>query len=238
MQYRKTACHLLAALMANGLPYHDDPTWRPLVSNGRGGQVEYAPVDANCMHEAVLSVMIDQRPKDSKAKARKGIYEPAARVLGLMLKRARDNGSDTTTIWRKMMDFLLSLNDKTQENLARLLITLDALSYYLPEALLAERATPLRCEPSRTETDAVLRPPAACAARCRAVLLAAVACAACCRDRDLVGGAAQWIPLSIGSLCPLDPSVHWIPLSIGSLCPLDPSAEWIPTPPAAGHARP
>lgn len=92
-QYRLTAIHILHALMANGLAYHDDPAHTPIV-RGRGGEmVSYQPVTAGSMALALKEAMVDRyRMKDASKDGlpRKRIYEPAARALGLLMKQAKD----------------------------------------------------------------------------------------------------------------------------------------------------
>ena len=123
---------LLDALLANQLSYHDDPNWKPTDRNLDGDLVEYTPVSAQDMQEALL--MVVRLPS-------KRLYEPAARVLGFVLKRAGEAGDSTSDIEKKLFAHLHSLNNTTQQGTDQLLVLLDALSFGCPELLLRDFAT-------------------------------------------------------------------------------------------------
>jgi hypothetical protein len=160
-----TAIHLVDVLIENRLSAADDPSWRPRVrcapKRDPSGWTTYEPVSYEAIPRALLElVKDDKRPskpgaaKAQPGKPRKALYQPAAAVLGKLLARldqqsnaggtgvgsseAASAASLLATLETELGKLLWSLNDGTQEALARMLTILHELSAFYPKVLLLD----------------------------------------------------------------------------------------------------
>ena len=158
-RFRLTAAHLCSALLANGFGLDDDPSWMPYVYSVKAGDfVPYKPPAGGAIGKLLLVNAFDERKQLPGVKAppkpRNVLFKPTAAVLGMEMGRLCKlrGGLEPSTaavvtaeqqldhLERELMRRLASLQDGTQESLARLILILHELASFYPQALMLNHA--------------------------------------------------------------------------------------------------